>query len=73
MQSFNPNKIEQDIIKQKIKLKERSHNYKINFENIEKKILIDVEEIEKLTIQNKKVIPEINYANIKNKLINNEK
>ena len=72
MQSFNQTQIEQHIIKQKVKLKKLSHNYKINFENIEKKILIDVEEIEKLTTQNKKIIPEINYANIKNKLINNE-
>ena len=72
MQSFNPIQIEKNIIKQKVKLKKLSHNYKINFENIEKKILIEVEEIEKLTTQNKKIIPEINYANIKNKLINNE-
>ena len=72
MQSFNPVQIEKNIIKQKVKLKQLSHNYKINFENIEKKILIDVEEIEKLKIQNKKIIPEINYQNIKNKLINNE-
>ena len=72
MQSFDPAQIEQNIIKQKIKLKEQSYNYKINFENIEKKILIDVEEIEKLIIHNKKVIPEIDYRNIKNKLINNE-
>ena len=34
--------------------------------------MIEVEEIEKLTTQNKKIIPEINYENIKNKLINNE-
>ena len=72
MQSFNPTQIEQHIIKQKVKLKKLSHNYKINFENIEKEILIDVEEIEKLTIQNKKIIPEVDYENIKNKLINNE-
>ena len=72
MQSFNPVQIEKNIIKQKVKLKQLSHNYKINFENIEKKILIDVEEVEKLKIQNKKIIPEINYQNIKNKLINNE-
>ena len=56
MQSFNPTQIEQDIIKQKTKLRKLSHNYKINFENIEKKILIDVEEIEKLKDENK---PEI--------------
>ena len=61
MQSFNSLQIEQDIIKQKVKLKKLSYNYKINFENIEKKILIDVEEVEKLKIQNKKIIPEINY------------
>ena len=72
MQSFNPVQIEKNIIEQKVKLKQLSHNYKINFENIEKKILIDVEEVEKLKIQNKKIIPEINYQNIKNKLINNE-
>ena len=54
-----------NIIKQKVKLKQLSHNYKINFENIEKKILIDVEEIEKLTTQNKKIIPEINYSKLK--------
>ena len=54
MQSFNMAQIEQNIIKQKSKLKKLSHNYKINFENIEKKILIDVDEIEKLTMQNKK-------------------
>ena len=70
MQSFNPVQIEKNIIKQKVKLKKLSHNYKINFENIEKKILIEVEEIEKLTTQNKRIIPEIDYANIKNKLIN---
>ena len=34
--------------------------------------MIDVEEIEKLTKQNKKIIPEIDYKNIKNQLINNE-
>jgi len=72
MQSFNMAQIEQNIIKQKAKLKKLSHNYKINFENIEKKILIDVEEIEKLTMQNKKIIPEIEYENIKNKSINDE-
>ena len=72
IQSFNLVQIEKNIEKQKIKLKKLSHNYKINFENIEKKILIDVEEVEKLKIQNKKIIPEINYQNIKNKLINNE-
>ena len=72
MQSFNPPQIEQNIIKQKVKLKNLSHNYQNNFQNIEKKILIDVEEIEKLTTQNKKIIPEIDYANIKNKSINDE-
>ena len=72
MQSFNPVQIEKNIIEQKVKLKQLSHNYKINFENIEKKILIDVEEIEKLTTQNKKIIPEIDYASIKNKSINDE-
>ena len=72
MQSFNPTQIEQDIIKQKKRLRELSSNYKTNFENIEKKILIEVEEIEKLTTKNKKIIPEINYSDIKNKLINNE-
>ena len=72
MQSFNPTQIEQNIIKQKVKLKKLSHNYQTNFQNIEKKILIDVEEIEKLTTQNKKIIPEIDYANIKNKSINDE-
>ena len=66
MQSFNPTQIEQNIIKQKVKLKKLSHNYQTNFQNIEKKILIDVEEIEKLTTQNKKIIPEIDYAKIKN-------
>jgi len=70
MQNFDPVQIEQDIIKQKIKLRKLSHNYKINFNNIEKKFLIDVEEVEKLTTQNKKIIPEIDYANIKNKSIN---
>ena len=72
MQSFNTAQIEQNIIKQKAKLKKLSYNYKINFKNIEKKILIDVEEIEKLTMQNKKIIPEIEYENIKNKSINDE-
>jgi len=72
MEYFNLVQIEKNIIKQKVKLKKLSHNYKINFENIEKEILIDVEEIEKLTMKNKKIIPEINYKNIKNKLINNE-
>ena len=67
MQSFNPTQIEQNIIKQKVKLKKLSHNYQTNFQNIEKKILIDVEEIEKLKTQNKKIIPEIDYAKIKNK------
>ena len=59
MQSFNPVQIEKNIIKQKVKLKKLSHNYKINFENIEKKILIDVEEIEKLNeeIQSDLVLP----------------
>tara|TARA_B100001964_G_C14179562_1_gene575517 strand:+ start:49 stop:1305 length:1257 start_codon:yes stop_codon:yes gene_type:complete len=72
MPSFNPVQIEQSIIKQKIKLKKLSHNYKINFENIKKNILIDVEEIEKLVLQNKKIIPEIYYESIKNKSINDE-
>ena len=72
MQTFDPAQIEQDIIKQKTKLRKLSHNYQTNFQNIEKKILIDVEEIEKLTTQNKKIIPEIDYANIKNKSINDE-
>ncbi len=45
MQNFDPVQIEQDIIKQKIKLRKLSHNYKINFNNIEKKFLIDVEEV----------------------------
>ena len=48
MQTFDLAQIEQDIIKQKTKLKKLSHNYQTNFQNIEKKILIDVEEIEKL-------------------------
>jgi len=51
MKSFNQIQIEESIIKQKIKLRELSHDYKINFENIEKEILIDVEEIEKLIMQ----------------------
>ena len=52
MQSFNPTQIEQNIIKQKVKLKNLSHNYQNNFQNIEKKILIDVEEIEKFYMFN---------------------
>ena len=64
MQSFNPLQIEESIIEQKVKLKKLSHNYKINFKNIEKNILIEVEEIEKLTNQKKKIIPEINFENI---------
>ena len=42
MKSFNQIQIEEIIIKQKIKLNELSHDYKINFENIEKEILIEL-------------------------------
>ena len=39
-------------------------------DSISKAFDVDVEEVEKLTTQNKKIIPEIDYANIKNKSIN---
>ena len=53
----------------KKKLKEKSNNYVENFKIIERYIKKEIEEIEKLKISSKSIIPEINYSDLKNNFL----
>ena len=68
----NIKEIESNIVEAKKKLKGLSSNYKENFNLISKKILLAVEEIEELKIENKKIIPEIDFKNLISNSVKNE-
>jgi len=67
MNEFKIENIKKDIIEIKKLLRKKSKNYKLNFFNIEKSIIKQVEEIEELKRNNQSIIPEISFNDIENK------
>jgi len=66
METFDPKDIENKIILAKKQLKDLSSNFQSNFSNIENYIQKEVLEIENLIQENKRIIPEIDFVEIKN-------
>ena len=66
METFDPKDIENKIILAKKQLKDLSSNFQSNFSNIENYIQKEVLEIESLIQKNKRIIPEIDFVEIKN-------
>ena len=66
METFDPTDIENKIILAKKQLKDLSSNFQSNFSNIENYIQKEVLEIENLIQENKRIIPEIDFVEIKN-------
>ena len=68
---------DQDIVEAKKILRNKSKNYKENFEKIEKFIEEEVQEIQKLKNSNSIIVPEINFKDLgkpeSSKIINNIK
>ena len=73
MNTFEPKDIDNKIIKAKKYLKSLSSNFQTNFFNIENDIENEVQEINNLIQQKKQIIPEINYKDIKNNNIKNDR
>ena len=73
MNTFEPKDIDNKIIKAKKYLKSLSSNFQTNFFNIENYIENEVQEIKNLIQQKKQIIPEINYKDIKNNNIKNDR
>jgi len=71
MQQFDNQIINKKISESKFFLRSLSLDYKNNFINIEKKITAEIEEIENLIKNNKKIIPEIYYQQIVSNSIDN--
>ena len=71
MQQFDNQIINKKISESKFFLRSLSLDYKNNFINIEKKITAEIEEIEYLIKNNKKIIPEIYYQQIVSNSIDN--
>ena len=71
MNTIDLKKIENKIIKSKQYLQSLSTNIEKDFFNIESYIKQEIQEIDNLIKQNKKVIPEIHYQEIVNNNINN--
>ena len=67
MEHFDHKEIEKKIVEAKKKLIALSSDHKKNFINIEKHIAIEVEEIEQRVVNNKQIIPELDY----HKLVSN--
>ena len=71
MQQFDNQIINKKISESKFFLRSLSLDYKNNFINIEKKITAEIEQIENLIKNNKKIIPEIYYQQIVSNSIDN--
>ena len=71
MELFNRKEIEKKIIEVKKKLISLSSNHKENFNNIEKNITFEIEEIEQCVANNRKVIPELDYQKLISNAVDN--